>query len=411
MKRMGRKAKSWEVVDVNRRSGVRKRFYSNRDVALRVVEFLKRNPNAHFYELVVVCYVLGLLGDPVGIPSLVSLLRERRGGNRTKFDQYLARVNQYVKKAAADALIRIGKPVVPQLVELLKSEHTETVKYAAYALGKIGDRKAIPTLLEVVKNRHGLVREVAGRAILQIDPKTAVGTFELDIPSPSQHSLPSVSTAELDLKTIKKHYSSIDDLGPPSEYRFSAILYETIKEDIAEYDEELESTAGNPEPLIEGPPGGILRELNIPQEIIGKLAEYHYHQILCMCGEYLKVRYVDRLSNRVYLYEDSEVSNRVYLYEDSEEGRVTITRNVMCAYCENCKRYTGVEKSVETGLHPPKHPNFFLFYLPRLPKQTELLTWKELKSKPPKLIELTQNNHKPRKTQHRNKNQSHSNKH
>jgi len=367
MKRMGRKAKSWEVVDVNRRSGVRKRFYSNRDVALRVVEFLKRNPNAHFYELVVVCYVLGLLGDPVGIPSLVSLLRERRGGNRTKFDQYLARVNQYVKKAAADALIRIGKPVVPQLVELLKSEHTETVKYAAYALGKIGDRKAIPTLLEVVKNRHGLVREVAGRAILQIDPKTAVGTFELDIPSPSQHSLPSVSTAELDLKTIKKHYSSIDDLGPPSEYRFSAILYETIKEDIAEYDEELESTAGNPEPLIEGPPGGILRELNIPQEIIGKLAEYHYHQILCMCGEYLKVRYVDRLSNRVYLYEDSED-------------------------CENCKRYTGVEKSVETGLHPPKHPNFFLFYLPRLPKQTELLTWKELKSKPPKLIRETLEN-------------------
>ncbi|MHA1580243.1 MAG: HEAT repeat domain-containing protein [Candidatus Freyarchaeota archaeon] len=380
MKRMGRKAKSREVVDVNRRSDVGKRFYSNRDVALRVVEFLKRNPNAHFYELVVVCYVLGLLGDPVGIPSLVSLLRERRGGNRTKFDQYLARVNQYVKKAAADALIRIGKPAVPQLVELLKSEHTETVKYAAYALGKIGDRKAIPPLLEVVKNHHGLVREAAGRAILQIDPETAVGTFELDIPSPSQHSLPSVSTAELDLKTIKKHYSSIDDLGPPSEYRFSAILYETIKEDIAEYDEELESTAGNPEPLIEGPPGGILRELNIPQEIISKLAEYHYHQILCMCGEYLKVRYVDRLSNRVYLY------------EDSEEGRVTIMRNVMCVYCENCKRYTGVEKSVEMGLRPPKHPNFFLFYLPRLPKQTELLTWKELKSKPPKLIRETLEN-------------------
>ncbi|MHA1604466.1 MAG: HEAT repeat domain-containing protein [Candidatus Freyarchaeota archaeon] len=380
MKRMGRKAKSREVVDVNRRSDVGKRFYSNRDVALRVVEFLKRNPNAHFYELVVVCYVLGLLGDPVGIPSLVSLLRERRGGNRTKFDQYLARVNQYVKKAAADALIRIGKPAVPQLVELLKSEHTETVKYAAYALGKIGDRKAIPPLLEVVKNHHGLVREAAGRAILQIDPETAVGTFELDIPSPSQHSLPSVSTAELDLKTIKKHYSSIDDLGPPSEYRFSAILYETIKEDIAEYDEELESTAGNPDPLIEGPPGGILRELNIPQEIISKLAEYHYHQILCMCGEYLKVRYVDRLSNRVYLY------------EDSEEGRVTIMRNVMCVYCENCKRYTGVEKSVEMGLHPPKHPNFFLFYLPRLPKQTELLTWKELKSKPPKLIRETLEN-------------------
>ena len=380
MKRMGRKAKSREVVDVNRRSDVGKRFYSNRDVALRVVGFLKRNPNAHFYELVVVCYVLGLLGDPVGIPSLVSLLRERRGGNRTKFDQYLARVNQYVKKAAADALIRIGKPAVPQLVELLKSEHTETVKYAAYALGKIGDRKAIPPLLEVVKNHHGLVREAAGRAILQIDPETAVGTLELDTSPPSQHSLPSISTAELDLKTIKKHYSSIDDLGPPSEYRFSAILYETIKEDIAEYDEELESTAGNPEPLIEGPPGNVLRKLNIPQEIISKLAEYHYHQILCMCGEYLKVRYVDRLSNRVYLY------------EDSEEGRVTIMRNVMCVYCENCKRYTGVEKSVEMGLHPPKHPNFFLFYLPRLPKQTELLTWKELKSKPPKLIRETLEN-------------------
>lgn len=346
----------------------------NKVIALRVIGFLDQIPRYSLHDFVIACHVLGVLGDPVAIPSLINLLK-KQGENRTKYDQYLMEVDRYVKKAATDALVGIGEEAVQPLIELLKSEYIETKKYAAYALGKIGDRRAFPALVEVVKNHYRLAREVAGRALSQIDPKTAAEIIETDNLFPTQYPFPNINPrAEFDLETIEKYYNSMDDLGPPSEYKLSISLYESIEKEIYDYDEELEAVAENLECFSERTHTNILRELSIPQEIIDKLAKHHFHQLLCLCGEYLEVKYVDRLSNRVYHY------------EDHREGRCTITRNVMCVYCKNCKRYTGLEKSLEDSLHPPKHPNFFWFYLPRYPKQTELLTWRELKSKPPKLI-------------------------
>ncbi|MEX2704097.1 MAG: HEAT repeat domain-containing protein [Candidatus Freyrarchaeum guaymaensis] len=68
------------------------------------------------------------------------------------------------------------KDFIPSgLTNLLKSEKPETRKFAAYALGRIGDRKALPALARVADNPEEpkLVREVAGRAMQRLNPEKA----------------------------------------------------------------------------------------------------------------------------------------------------------------------------------------------------------------------------------------------
>ncbi|MHA1263588.1 MAG: HEAT repeat domain-containing protein, partial [Candidatus Freyarchaeota archaeon] len=107
----------------------------------------------------IACYILGRLRDPVSIPCLVSKLEKfgeilsrqsERGMER--WERYLTRIARFPLKSAVDALIRIGKEAVQPLIGLLSSEHPETRKYAAYALGKIGSRAAIPALRNIFQN-------------------------------------------------------------------------------------------------------------------------------------------------------------------------------------------------------------------------------------------------------------------
>jgi len=75
------------------------------------------------------------------------------------------------------------KDFIPSgLTNLLKSEKPETRKFAAYALGRIGDRRALPALARVADNPEEpkLVREVAGRAMQRLNPEKAEGMVDPD---------------------------------------------------------------------------------------------------------------------------------------------------------------------------------------------------------------------------------------
>ena len=48
-----------------------------------------------------------------------------------------------------DALVAIGSPAVPFLIEALKSDNGRIVMYAAYTLGLIGDSRAVPGLVRL----------------------------------------------------------------------------------------------------------------------------------------------------------------------------------------------------------------------------------------------------------------------
>ncbi len=79
---------------------------------------------------------LGALGDPRAIPQLIPLLSDRYPGPQ---------------EWAAAALIRIGRPAVEALTAALGKGDSRTPAWAAYALGKIGDRRAIGPLVEAAE--------------------------------------------------------------------------------------------------------------------------------------------------------------------------------------------------------------------------------------------------------------------
>lgn len=212
------------------------RFSTERNLVFRVIDFLDNSRtvisdslDGDLVEFIVACRILELLGDPVGIPSLVNLLK-KYGGNRSCSDRFIL-------KAATDVLISMGEEAVRPLTELLKSENSETRKFTAYALGKIGDRRAFPALTEVVNSpkEPKLVREVAGRAMLQLNPEKATEIIDPDGLTPTENPLTSFSRfeIELDLEVINKYYSSPEDIGPPSKYRRRQVCTTTLMKCLA----------------------------------------------------------------------------------------------------------------------------------------------------------------------------------
>lgn len=89
-----------------------------------------------FHVCEVAASALGALGDPRAIPQLVPLLSDRYRSPR---------------EGAAGALIRIGRPAVEALTAALGKGDSQTPAWAAYALGKIGDRRAIGPLVEAAE--------------------------------------------------------------------------------------------------------------------------------------------------------------------------------------------------------------------------------------------------------------------
>jgi hypothetical protein len=81
---------------------------------------------------------LGLLGREESVPVLLDALKDQ---------------DNTIFYSAAEALGRIGKPVVPHLIQLLSSGPAEDARcIAAWQLGTLQYSEAIPTLVEVIRN-------------------------------------------------------------------------------------------------------------------------------------------------------------------------------------------------------------------------------------------------------------------
>ena len=72
------------------------------------------------------------------------------------------------------ALVAIGSPAVPRLVEILGEGHVHWRQDAAFMLGEIGDRAAAPALCEALRHPDPMLRAVAAQALGKIaDPSSA----------------------------------------------------------------------------------------------------------------------------------------------------------------------------------------------------------------------------------------------
>jgi HEAT repeat protein len=93
-----------------------------------------KDKDSHVRE--VAAWSLGLLGDTRAIPELVRIFSDRRSSSQ---------------EAAAGALVRIGQPAVPALITVLSEGNVAARSWAPYALGKIGDRRAVGPLVEAAE--------------------------------------------------------------------------------------------------------------------------------------------------------------------------------------------------------------------------------------------------------------------
>jgi len=103
------------------------------------------------------CTVLGKIGDPSAVPALIACL-----------DQW------DISEAAANALVQIGKPAVPALIEALTSPSNPVRIAACTALGQIGDPAAVPKLMKHLQDPAFNVRIAACTALGQIGDPSAV---------------------------------------------------------------------------------------------------------------------------------------------------------------------------------------------------------------------------------------------
>ena len=99
---------------------------------------------------------LGKLGDPQAVPPLIKALGD-------DWDD--------VRRAAAEALVKIGTPAVPALIQALGHRYSAVRRAAAEALGELGDPQAVPALTERLQDESGDVRKAAQAAIQQIQAK------------------------------------------------------------------------------------------------------------------------------------------------------------------------------------------------------------------------------------------------
>jgi HEAT repeat protein len=102
----------------------------------------------------VAAWALGRIGEAAADPLLDVLFDASRLGT--------------VRSGAAYALVQVGRPAVPGLLEALDSSEALVRREAAVALGEIGDRSAMSALRDLLHDDVSDVRAAAQRALVKL---------------------------------------------------------------------------------------------------------------------------------------------------------------------------------------------------------------------------------------------------
>ena len=158
----------------------------------RALELLKRM--VHADDKTVRTYSLqglGLLGREEGVPDLLDALKDE---------------DNHVFASAAEALGKIGRPVVPHLIDLLHKGTAEDARcIAAWQLGTLRYTEAVPTLVDVIRTEKN--PELVALSIWALGEIGFGPPDVLDILKQSQtHQDPAISKrADMAIKKIARH--------------------------------------------------------------------------------------------------------------------------------------------------------------------------------------------------------------
>jgi HEAT repeat protein len=117
---------------------------------------------------------LGTIGHPAAVDALISALKGRQQQPKIRRQDSAAGTETAEYKAAAEALASIGPPSLNPLIGLLNSDDKNHRRWAAYALGRIKDAKALDPLIERLQDPRSEVRQAAARALGDLgEPRAA----------------------------------------------------------------------------------------------------------------------------------------------------------------------------------------------------------------------------------------------
>lgn len=144
----------------------------------------------YFYLERDIIHALGNIGDKKSIPFLINLFDKKYTPDKYGSEFAFSSGITHMGKDAADAIVKIGKAVTPQLIESLKSKQHLTRLYSAYALGKIKDSAALEPLKKALTmEKDTTVRIYMSRVITEIKGEKFIPPFvklKLWVESPKQ---------------------------------------------------------------------------------------------------------------------------------------------------------------------------------------------------------------------------------
>jgi|GEM_PF-4915884 len=107
--------------------------------------------------------------DPEEVNKAVQVLGNKKAAEAAApIINALKRHGEEIDFACLDALIKIGKPGVPALLDALNSKNIAAICCAAGALGILKEEGALPRLVELASHRRGRVRMEAISALENI---------------------------------------------------------------------------------------------------------------------------------------------------------------------------------------------------------------------------------------------------
>jgi bilin biosynthesis protein len=115
------------------------------------------NPNKNIRRYS--AHVLGEIGDEKAIEPLI---------------QSLSDDNKWVRRETSGALSKMGDPATQPLIKLLDNPDWKIRGGAAWALGRIGNKKAVEPLIKSLQDESGFVRSGAAWALGTIHDERAL---------------------------------------------------------------------------------------------------------------------------------------------------------------------------------------------------------------------------------------------